>query len=104
MAKSYNLADTSHLRWVSSLAECFEQGGLRVVADEHAYRRANHLRYYTDYMFMVWQEWRASMGRKDAEKYGALIDDALKARAACQGGLAINMEIRTVVGQKPFDT
>jgi hypothetical protein len=74
-----------------------------VIADEHAYRRATHLRYYTDYMIMVWQEWRASMAPKDAEKYGSLIDDALKARTECQGGLAINMEVCTVVGQKPFD-
>ncbi|KAF2726639.1 hypothetical protein EJ04DRAFT_571087 [Polyplosphaeria fusca] len=86
--------------WVSTLSSRFQAVGLFPIADVHAFRNKSHLSFYTDAAFLVWNEWREGMSASDKETYGGILGKAKREREEQRKGLALNMEIRTVVGMK----
>lgn len=95
-------ADSNAFRWVSELASHYRCQGLEVLADEHKYRDKYHLAYYCDPAFMAWEEIKQGMKPSDGAQYSDLIGKGKQEMAMAKRGIAINMEIRTVVGRKPL--
>ncbi|KAI0142853.1 S-adenosyl-L-methionine-dependent methyltransferase [Xylariaceae sp. FL1272] len=87
-------------RWVNSLRRSFEENGLLNIIEEHKYRDPYRLAYYSDTAFMTWEEWRQKMSSEDAIEYSTILKQAWEEVTNSNRGVSINMELRTVVGQK----
>jgi hypothetical protein len=94
---------THTFRWINGLSSYFKKAGMKVLANEHKFRDPCHLPFYTDVAFMVWEEWRSKMSPENARKFGGLIEGAKEEVHAAKRGISLNMEIRSVVGQKPLN-